>query len=175
MQINISLLFEKRLTFVPYPHFHTDTLMIGSNIWHQNRIKYHLFTINKKPNPPFNFLTLPQKLFMVFVNCLQIMLLIHSCTFLRRLFLQETKESGGLFLLFLIYYKLSVRVKKVMTAAPSVMLAATHLMFVKDQRGGLRCPQGTPHTPILKCLEMIFRTLGTKVKIITFFLILPSK
>ena len=33
------------------------------------------------------------------------------------------------------------------------MTAATHLMFAKDQRGGLRSPprpQGTPPTPILE-------------------------
>ena len=33
---------------------------------------------------------------------------------------------------------------------PRVMLAATHLMFAKDQRGGLRSPQGTPPTPLLE-------------------------
>ena len=50
-----------------------------------------------------------------------------------------------------------------------VMSAATCLMFAKDQRGGgLMCPPRAPAglpTPILKkilCLEMIFRTLGTK-------------
>ena len=29
-----------------------------------------------------------------------------------------------------------------------VMLAATHLMFAKDQRGGLRSPQGPQGTPL---------------------------
>ena len=42
---------------------------------------------------------------------------------------------------------------------PCVMLAATHLLLAKDQRGGLRSPPGPPPTPIH---EMIFRTLGTK-------------
>ena len=39
------------------------------------------------------------------------------------------------------------------TAAPRIMLAATHIMFTKDQRGALRRPpgpQGTPLTPILE-------------------------
>ena len=40
-----------------------------------------------------------------------------------------------------------------MTAAPRKMTATTHLMFAKDQRGGLRSPPGprgpTP-TPILE-------------------------
>ena len=33
---------------------------------------------------------------------------------------------------------------------PRIMLAATHLMFAKDQRGVLEEPQGTPPTPILE-------------------------
>ena len=38
-----------------------------------------------------------------------------------------------------------------MSAAPGIMSAATHLMFAKDQRGGLMCPPGPqvgPPTPI---------------------------
>ena len=58
-----------------------------------------------------------------------------------------------------------------MTIAPCVMLAATHLMFAKDQRGGLRStpgPQGTPPTPVLEKTLVSrndFRTLGTKKNI----------
>ena len=40
-----------------------------------------------------------------------------------------------------------------MSAAPGIMSAATHLMFAKDQRGGLMCPPGPqagPPTPILE-------------------------
>ena len=40
-----------------------------------------------------------------------------------------------------------------MTAAPCKMTAATHLMFAKDQRGGLEeppGPQGPPPTSILE-------------------------
>ena len=40
-----------------------------------------------------------------------------------------------------------------------VMLAATYLMFAKDQRGGLRSPPGDPPTPILEklyCLKNDF-------------------
>ena len=40
-----------------------------------------------------------------------------------------------------------------MSATPCIILAATHLIFAKDQRGGLRSPpepQGTPPTPILE-------------------------
>ena len=58
-----------------------------------------------------------------------------------------------------------------MTAAPHVMLAASYLMFAKDQRGrGLeeppRAPGDLPPLPLyfkkLQCQKMIFGTLGTK-------------
>ena len=56
-----------------------------------------------------------------------------------------------------------------MIFAPRVMLAATHFMFAKDQRGGLEEPLRAPGDPPLSlylkklfCLEMIFRTLVTK-------------
>ena len=35
-----------------------------------------------------------------------------------------------------------------MSATPCIILAATHLIFAKDQKGGLRCPPGAPSTPI---------------------------
>ena len=53
-----------------------------------------------------------------------------------------------------------------MTATPHVMLAATYLTFAKDKRGGLEEHPRPPPLPLYmkkpKCLEMIFRTLGTK-------------
>ena len=38
------------------------------------------------------------------------------------------------------------------SAYHAFMLAATHLMFVKDQKGGLMCPQGAPLPLFMKKL-----------------------
>ena len=57
-----------------------------------------------------------------------------SCTFLQMLVILRKMTAGPC----------------KMTATPPIMLAATHLMFAKDQRGGLRSPQGTPPTPLLE-------------------------
>ena len=44
-----------------------------------------------------------------------------------------------------------------MRAAPCIMLAATHLVFAKDQSGDLRSPprhQGTHSTPMLRKINL---------------------
>merc|ERR1712131_520574 len=77
----------------------------------------------------------------------------------------KCKMSCKLLQMLVIPHKMTARPRK-MAAAPRKMTAATHLMFAKDQRGGLRSPQGprgpTPLPLYLKkllCLEMIFRAL----------------
>ena len=55
-----------------------------------------------------------------------------------------------------------------MTDGPRKMTAATHLMFAKDQRGGLRSPPGPQGTPLPLYMKKTlvsrndFRTLGKK-------------
>ena len=43
-----------------------------------------------------------------------------------------------------------------MSAAPCIMSAATHLMFAKDQRGGLDVPPRAPAAPHTPKLEKTF-------------------
>ena len=43
-----------------------------------------------------------------------------------------------------------------MSAAPGIMSAATHLMFAKDQRGGLDMPPRAPAAPHTPKLEKTF-------------------
>merc|ERR1712235_176003 len=61
----------------------------------------------------------------------------------------KCKMSCKLLQMLVILHKMTAGPRKMM-AAPCKMTAATHLMFAKDQRGGLRSPprpQGTPPYP----------------------------
>ena len=60
--------------------------------------------------------------------------------------------SCKLLQMLVIPHKMTAALRKMM-AVPRKMTAATHLLFAKDQRGGLRSPpglQGTPPFPILE-------------------------
>merc|ERR1712131_388941 len=60
----------------------------------------------------------------------------------------KCKMSCKLLQMLVILYKMTARMRK-MTAAPRKMTAATHLMFAKDQRGGLEEPPRAPGDPPL--------------------------
>merc|ERR1712131_104062 len=71
----------------------------------------------------------------------------------------KCKMSCKLLQMLVILHKMTAGPRKMtagprkMTVAPRKMMAATHLMFAKDQRGGLRSPlgpRGPPPTPILE-------------------------
>ena len=55
--------------------------------------------------------------------------------------------SGTLLKMLAILHKMMAAQCK-MLATPCKMAVATHLIFNKDKKGGLRCPPGAPSTPI---------------------------
>merc|ERR1712198_513205 len=70
----------------------------------------------------------------------------------------KCKMSCKLLQMLVELHKMTAGPRK-MTAGPRKMTAATHLMFAKDLRGGLRSPQGPrgpPPTPILE-KTLVFR------------------
>ena len=67
--------------------------------------------------------------------------------------------SGTLLKVLAIPYKIMAPPYK-MLAAPCIMSAATHLMFAKDQRGGVELPPGGSPTSILEQVIMYQVVMG---------------